>query len=99
MVYNVQAGLVLSGKTTTELAGFRRGIIWPRNALARFQSVCKAYTTGTLLTKRKKNTRDNTERKKRKLQTFPRNTHPHKAHEFAIADRLVGFVDGGRAVS
>lgn len=54
MVYNVQAGLVLSGNTTTELAGLRRGIVRARNALARFQSVCKAYTTGTLLTKGKR---------------------------------------------
>lgn len=37
--------------------------------------------------------------KKKENKHLPRNTHPHKAHEFPIADRLVGFVDGGRAVS
>lgn len=38
-------------------------------------------------------------RGKKEITNIQRNTHPHKAHEFAIADRLVGFVDGGRAVS
>lgn len=97
MVYNVQAGLVLSGKTTTELAGFRRGIIWPRNALARFQSVCKAYTTGTLLTKRKKNTRDNTERKKRKLQTSREILTPIKHTNSRLQIVLLGLLmEGGQ---
>ena len=61
-LYNVQAWLIFTGQTTTQLAGLRRRVIWPWNALARFQSVCKAYTTGALLRnekkKKKKKTRE-----------------------------------------